>query len=269
MFNILPSSLIRTLKIMSQLFKRDFYRHRKQLFNLIINNGLLRPALFTFTFAFIQNKVMFSGNAQLPGTLLMGSALLIIIIFTYVLAADILFDLENNRFIIYQTTLLNPRLVLLERIIFSTLYTSTMMLPFFIFTTLFMYPYLDNMQTNWLSLTLITIASSWCLSAYHHMALCIVPSSDKIINLWMRFTTPLLILGGRAAPLYTIRTYGAPWIWLAQLNPFIYVTEGLRQAYVGGDQFLSITHCAIALTLYGITFTITCWHVFKKRIDHI
>ena len=71
------------------------------------------------------------------------------------------------------------------------------------------------------------------------------------------------------APLGALKSFSPFLGRLMLLNPFVYITEGLRYALLGDPQFLPVWQCAPMLAGFTVLFTCGTWHFFKKKIDHI
>ncbi len=264
------TNLKRTLYLFLQFLKRDFYIHSKQIKSYLINYVISYPLTGAFAFAYLQTNIYFgTGQARLGTMLFSGNILLVLMLITYKQTIELLFDLENNKFINYQISILHPRLVILERIIFTSLFTFALSLPYFPVAKLILWSHLDTSATSWPQLLVILYLGSLCCSAYHQLASLVLKSSSQITTLWARVNQVLLHLGGFWIPLYIVRAY-SEWLgYVVYLNPLVYISEGLRQALLGGDQFLSFGQCASALIIFSVIFVLLTWRIFKKRVDHI
>jgi len=259
-----------SVAIFLQFLKRDIYVHLKSIRQYIINYVIITPITWAFAFAYLEQHVTFGTKAPLAGTLLFsGSCLIIQLIITFTITIHLLYDLENDRYIDYQISILHPRLVLLERIIFTSLFTFILSLPFFPIGKLVVGNYLITTHTSWLQLICILYLSSLCCSAYNILAICILKNTHSITNFWTRVNAPLMNLGGLWVPLSIFKQFSLILSYVLLLNPFIYVTDGIRRAILGTPDFMSFWRCAGMLILFSIIFTCTAWHFFKKRVDHI
>jgi len=263
------SAKLQTLCIFFQFFRRDLYVNLKQIKHNLINYALIYPASFGINFAYFQSNIFFGANNEHLGTIIFaGTCIIPIVILTSHFTLALLFDLENDRYIDYQITILHPRFVILERILFSSIYTFMISIPYFPVAKLMLGSAIDTTHTSWPCLFLMLYLGTLCCSTYQQLAACLL-KQNQITMFWVRVNHVLIMLGGFWIPLHTVRSYSPFLSYLTQLNPLIYLSEGMRQAIVGGEQFLSITHCAIALLIFSGIFTILTWHVFKKRVDHI
>ena len=260
---------MQTIHVFLQFLWRDIYVNVKKLKPQFINYALLFPALFGISFAYLQGNVFFGpGNAHLSTIFFAGTCIAPIIILAFQFTFDLLFDLEGNRAIDYQITILNPRLILLERVLFASFFVFFVSIPYFPMAKLMLGATIDTSNTSWLSLFFILYLGALCCSAYHQFAACVL-RQNQITMFWVRVNHILIAFGGLWIPLHVMHTYSPVLGYLARLNPIIYLSEGIKQAIVGGKEFLPLAHCAIALCVFSVIFIVLSWHFFKKRVDHI
>ncbi len=257
-------------KIAIQFLRRDFYTSGKLFGRYLINTSFLRPLFFVFSFAYIQAHVIFPNQTTYMTTLLLiGNAVMVMMTLACNIAMKLLFDCEKKRFINYQLRVLDPKFIILERLVFITLYAFMLLLPFFPIVKLMLGANFNTLHISWIATFFMLFLGTLCCSAYLLLALCILPSSKHISSLWMRVNIPLLWIGGLWAPLYIMKN-SIPWLgFIAQFNPIMYITEGLRSAILGSPQFLSVGVCAIAMLGFTALFTLLSFYFFRKKTDHI
>ncbi len=260
---------IPTIKVFFYFLWRDVYVYGKKIHQDIINYALLYPLIFALTLVYLQANIYFKHNSVYMGTLLFaGNIILPMMVLTYKITFDLLFDLEKNRFIDYQIILLPPRLVLLERIIFATLSSFILTLPFFPISKLLLGSYLDLSNISWPGLASILFIGSLCFASYQLLAACIL-KPNQISTFWARVNGLFITFGGFWIPLHTMTQFSLFLGICAQFNPVLYVSEGVRQAILKNSLFFSIPHCITILSILSILCTILAWYFFKKRVDHI
>ena len=256
------------LQVFITFLQRDFYVQKPQLITHSINYSFIYPGLYIFCFAYLQTQIYFHGQTQMGATVFAGTCLVPLLVMTSHISFDLLFDLEKNHHTDYQITALNPRLLLIEQILFSSFFTFFIMAPFFPLAKFFASSFIDLSNIHWPSLFLILYLGSLCFSAYHKLAATII-TVKKIGMFWTRVNYILLQLGGFWIPLNIISSFSPTLGFLIRLNPVVYLTEGLRQSIVGGSKFLPLIQCASALAVLSVIFTLLSFHFFKKRVDHI
>ncbi len=262
---------LQTLSIFWQFMRRDLFVHKKDFIQHGVNAIIIQPLLFGFAFAYIQKTVYFgmSSTASYQGTLMfLGSMIIPIVVISNKLLAELLFDLEGNRFISYQMTILNPKLVLLQRIIFAFLYTTVLMVPFLPVASLIAGSHLDLHAINWMSFIAIIMAGVLCCSSYNMLVLTLIKVST-LRSFWLRVNWPLINLGGFWVPLAVIKKFSPLLGYAALANPLTYILEGLRSAVTGSSDFMPVSLCCGVLLLFSLGCMSLACVTFKRRVDHI
>jgi hypothetical protein len=257
-----------SLLVFMQFLYRDYIVRKKHLIDNIINYTCIYPVLFGMQTAYFQSNTYFGSNNIMQNTILFaGNIVLVIMIFTYKQNIGLLFDFENKRFIDYQILMLNPFLVLCERILFTGLYSFILMAPFYPISAYIFADYIDMSSTCWWKLYTILLLGSLCMSAYHVFAACLLESSKNITSLWHRANNIMLSFGGFWIPFYVLYAFSPVLGYLAYLNPCIYITEGIKGSITGNPLFIPFHICASMLIAFIVLITVWAWVVFKRRTD--
>lgn len=265
------TSVLHSISVFWQLLRRDIYVAWKELPRLGINYGIIYPLMYAFCFLYVEPRVLFEQNmsVQNGSITFIGQLSLVALILSFHTTISLLFDLVGDRFIDYQCTLINARLVLIERLVFAGLFSFCFMMPFFpvakiLFPESFEIPY-----ASWLSLTWIILLTAFMTSAYHLMAICLMRGPHQLSRLWIRCNEVMLTIGGLLVPWSIIYQTSPILGYLALLNPLVYVSEGARQALLSGPAFFPLWICSIAMISITILCTVVACLAFKKRMDHI
>lgn len=260
----------RTFSIFLRLLWRDTYIYFKQKRNYLINYCLIYPATLSLTYGFVFPKTNFaSGALPSTGVLLAGSITFIFIILPVALNLFLLFDFEGDRFIDYQMLLISPRLVILEKIIFSATFNFILLLPFFPIAKLLLRDNFDISNISVIKLLVILYLSSLTCCAYVVLSMCIMKSTYQLGNWWRRVNGPMFIFGGSWTPWIAIFNFSQILGYFVLINPIIYVTEGVRGAILGEGIYIPFLYCVIALIISTTLFISATFYFFKKRTDHI
>ncbi len=251
-------------------FKRDYYAQRNYLRHYFINYCLIFPMISTFVFGYLQSNLFFDGvTPQKITTLLTGNILLIFFIVPYVNNMGLFFDLISDRFINYQITILSPRLLLLQRALFNAFLTFIILLAYYPMAKLLLGSYFDTSNTCWPAVAVMIFFGSLTSSAYSLFIACFLTRVSQLSHVWPRCNEHMLMLGGFWIPLFVMKQLSPQLAIIARINPLIYITEGLRQAIIGGDRFLPLITCVISLACFFLLFFALATYYFKKRVDHI
>lgn len=265
---MITQHFMRNAHLFLQFLYRDFYVQKQQLINHVINYSIIYPIIYIFSFAYLQTQIYFHGQTHIGAMVFSGTCMVPLLVMTFHITFDLLFDLEKNHHTDFQIMAGNPRLLLTEQILFSSLFTFFIMAPFFLLAKVFASSFIDLSNIHWPSLFLILYLGALCFSAYHKLA-AVMLTVKKISMFWTRVNYVLLVLGGFWIPLHIMREFSPVLGNLVRLNPILYLTEGLRQSIIGGSQFLPLVQCASALFVLSVIFTLLSFHFFKKRVDHI
>lgn len=262
--------LLSTASVFYRFLQRDIYNAQKRLSDIAVNWGFLVPVMYVFMYGYLRPRVFLgSEHAQIDTVMFIGSIVLSMQVLSYKASVSILFDLLGDRYVDYQVLLLNPRLIIIERILFSTLYTFTMLIPYYPVSKLLLGSAFNTTATSWISVVIMLFMSALCMAAFHVAVCCMVRSPQGLRKLWVRCNSPLALLGGFWVPWLPIMQSNAFIGYLSLLNPCIYITEGLRSAFLQRQEFFSVPFCVGVLASFSVFFTLLALHSFKKRIDHI
>ena len=249
-------SMNRSLAVFLQFLKRDIYVYSKRARPLLFNYGFMYPLAYSIGYGYIQPNIYFAhADAATQTITFVGNILVPLILTIQVMALDLLFDFDADRFVEYQISVLDSRLVILERILFSSLFSFFLMLPFYPVAKLILANHFYTAHTHWLYTFLILYLGSFCISAYQAFIVCFLKKSSEFDNIWPRFNQVLISLGGFWIPRAIISKFSPLLGYVVLLNPYLYITEGLRQAILGGDQFMPLYVC-IGMLSYAILYNI-------------
>lgn len=231
---------------------------------------IIYPTLYASAFLYVGAQIFFGSDKPKIGTMLFaGNILPSLMTLTYKFGIELLSDLEQQRFTDYQITLLSPRLLLLERIIFTAFFTFVLLVPFFPISKLLFPAYFITDSTSWIALYGMLALSSLFCSAYHLMIGCLMKNSQQTSRFWIRINQPLLFLGGLWAPHSVICQFSPYLGFFCYANPFMYSAEGIRQALFSSTLYFSLKACFLALCAATLLCTTFCFYGFKRKIDHI
>lgn len=258
------------MRIFFEFIKHDIYVYSKRFKMYGINYILLLPINYLISMGYLQVQSYFGSQNHLIATeLFAGNMLFLLMGLSFQLTFPLLYDIESNNHTSYQLLLLSPRWLIIEKIVFTSCFSFVLLSPFYPICKLFLRNNFDTTHTSWIQVFLILFLAVVCATTYHLLAACVMKHSNQIGNFWVRVNSPLEFLGGFWTPLYIIQSFSVILGYIALLNPFIYITEGLRQAFLGTDSYLSLYTCIIVLSLYSLIFTCSTFYFFKKKTDCI
>jgi hypothetical protein len=262
-------SVIQSARIFLAYMWRDAYVYLKDMHVHIINYVILYPVMLGFCWAYLQKNIYFGVYEVEKGTsLFLGSITAPLLSIAFKVIVELLLDLEGNRFINYQLGILSARLLLFQRILFASLYTFLLTIPYFPMVKLLVGDHFATYNASWIQFALLVYASALCCASYTMLAMSLL-TVDSIGSFWVRVNWVLMNLGGFWVPLVVIRQFSPLLGCVAYGNPLLYMMEGTRSAILGTDQFISVYYCIPILLAFSCLFTVLSWYFFKKRLDHI
>lgn len=264
------SAFSHSFLVMLRFMQRDFLVCIRRFREQIINQLFLYPICLA-TCGIIVSFIFFNPEElEFAATNMFAVApMLPLLVLTYHLMFEIFYDLEGNRFINYQQTVLSPILILLEKIIVGTLTSFCIIAPFYPVSYLFVFHrYVSVAQTQWVWAYLVLFAASFCLCAYNLCAAMIL-RKETLNIFWNRINHCLLMSGGLIVPSSLLIEWWKPMRFILLVNPLHFFSESCRSSIVGGSDFFPYQQGIIILFALGAVFSICAIYAFKKRVDHI
>lgn len=267
---ISQSLYVKQSQIFFQFLLRDLLLYARDIKDDIINFIFLYPLINSIGFGYLQSNVYFGCCDPKRTTLYFaGNILLILVIISYSKVVPLVFDLEHERYIDYQLTLLPAWLIIVQRIIAVTLVTTALTIPFIGMAKIFIGTNLDLQSCNWIRLLISILISSYMCATYSFFALSVLKSNQLRI-FWARINNPLMTLGGFWSPWYVMSAFNKVIGYLILANPFIYITESIRHSLLNPNaQFLPWYFSILMLIIFIIIFSTSSIILFKKRVDSL
>jgi hypothetical protein len=255
--------------ILRAFFWRDWLIYRTSLKDNCINYGILWPITFGFSFAVLRKNILFSTsqNPFFGSMVLVGSIVVPMMVIANVVTFDLMFDLESRKHILFQTSIINPRLVLLQRLFFATGYTFFISMLCFPALILFLGNHFAVQNHAWVTLTFFMLLANFAMCALQQ-ACATMLTIQKLDIFWIRFNGVMMSMGGAfitTSPLLSIPIFGKIFF----VNPVLHMTEGVRGILYPGANVIPISVCCLYLCLVTIASIAVGWMAFKKRVDHI
>ncbi len=264
------TNFVMHLRIFSQFFRRDVTVFMRSSRDVFINYMILYPVFFAIGNGYIFPKIAFGATeTRLASIFMIGSIITVVFVPAFHHNFNLIFDFENERYIDFQIMRLHPKLVLLERVLFTSLITWINALPFFPIAKLLLRDNFVIPHVSWLQVTLLLYMGALFSCCYNVFAMCFLDSSANMVKFWLRFNNPMISLGGFLVPWATVAKFSTVLGYVLWINPMLYFTEGLRSALIGGPEFFSVSTCIFSLFIASMVFLALAFRYFKIRTDHI
>lgn len=256
-------------KIMYTLFKHDWLIYKGSFIDKCINYGILWPAIFGFSFGVLRRNILFSANENpyFGSIVLVGSVVSPMVILAYQLMFDLMFDLESKKHVLFQTLIVEPKYILLQKLCFATLYTFSIVSLFFPFMQILLRNHFIIQNKDWASLSLFLLLAS-CATCALQQACALFLKIPDLYSFSIRFNSVLMNMGG--ALFITSPFLKTPYVGsVFFLNPILHITEGIRGILYPQSNSIPVHVCCIYLICVIIFTTYIGIIQFKKRTDHI
>ncbi len=188
----------------------------------------------------------------------------------FAMAMNILKEIKNGGRIYYLFTLPVPKKwVLASYITNFALEVIIITIPLLLIGAVVLGDKLQIIQTNWLLLPFISMATIVFFGIF--MLLIGIHYEQKwfFANIWPRRLSPMYSFGATFYMWKSLYAFAPTFALITLLNPLVYISEGLRNALIGGDRFLSGWLCCGALFVWSLLACITLQYSLKKRMDPV
>jgi ABC-2 type transport system permease protein len=260
-----------TFSIAVQFFRRDLHVYLRKLPRFCAQYAMIYPLFFGICWAYLVPHAGATGAAQSAASsiIFVGIMLFSILPFAFAITADFLFDFEHERFIDYQLILIPAWAIIVQRIVFSTLFIFFGLLPFFPFTKLVFGQLVNLPYVSWSGTLLMMFFASFFVSAFQMAFFSYARGTMQVRHFWRRISYPMSMLGGFLVPWKVLVAFSPLIGYLVLINPYLYITEGLRSAILGTDQFFPWMMCIGALLGFGLFCMTLAVVLFRKKVDPV
>ena len=260
--------LMHYITILFYFFKRDFLIHKKTFLNDCINYGILWPLTFGLSFTVLRKNILFSNqDIHFGSMILVGSVVVPMMVIAYRITFDLMFDLEGRKYILYQISVLPVKLILLQRVLFASLYTFVISSLLFPASIIFLQGHFIIESHSWFLLLTFLFLSSVAMSAMQQL-FAVLLTVEKLHIFWVRVNGVLMSMGGsfiQTTPLLKVPVIGI----LCFANPVFHIAEGVRHILFPTLATMNVGIISGYLIFITGSATVLTSYFLKKRIDHI
>lgn len=178
-------------------------------------------------------------------------------------------DLTGTRQISYELTLPIPSwLIILKKMIYFAITSATIGVYVLPIGKLLLGNRLDFGNIAWAKLLLVFVLTNIFGGAFA------VWVASKVVRVatdhtWMRFVFPLWFLGGFSFTWYSFYSFSPVLACIDLINPYIYISEGIRAALLGQEGFINFWLCCFAIVCWTGCFA--WWGIvrLKRQLDFV
>ncbi len=251
------------------LLRRHWFMVSSSLVDSVINYVLIWPFLWGISNGVFLPAASFgSVGGVMKGTeLILGMMLLQLMVGTFTPLVLLLGEREESGILRYHVMVTSYPAAFFSRLLFFTLYTTILMLPFFPMVKIFIGSNLYTDQLNWMVLGGFILLASVMAISYGFCVFGLVRTMHDIEYAWSYGIEPFLWLSGLWAPVYAIAKSGVPGInWVLLCNPFAYMTEALRQLFFHEVCFAPFSQCMAVMVCSTLVFILAGYWLLKRRL---
>jgi len=255
------------LLISLALIRRNIKVFRSELVGTLIDGAFL---IITDVILFGYFLPLMGMPMDNIGPMYIGSIIFMLFFLGENLALRHVFDLRYERFIDYHLTLpVKKRWLFAQYIVSFMIESAVMSIPLLTLGAWLLGDRLMMVTLNIPGLIIIYLLSLIFFGLFFfYLSIC--SSFDWFMdNIWPRVLSPIYSFGCTVftwKQLYSI----SPTIgYLALLNPLTYVSEGMRAAFLGGGEFISVWTCCAVLTVSCVVLIAALSRDIYNQLDPI
>ena len=249
------------------LLKRDLILLRKTFLSKVID-GLFSSLVIIITTGILLPAIGLP--SQMVAPLYLGSLMNLFFMFGYCVSINMVYDVKFKGRVYYLSTLPLPKSWLFaEYILYTIIELTVIILPLIGLGTLLLADHFAHIQTNWPLFGLIYFLSTLFVALFMFAVAFHYPEKWFIDNIWPRRLSPLFCFGAVMFVWKEAYAFTPVLATTLLINPVVYITEGIRHSFIGGDAFLPAWVCisgliaACILTAYWLSKSII------KRLDPV
>jgi ABC-2 type transport system permease protein len=253
-----------------QFMWRDVYVHRQRFSSYFINSVIIRPLCLIICLGYVLQKAGMITTSWLPqGSFFAGVPVMYIFSLTVSINFDFLVDFERDRHINFQRMLLTPSWLLLQKILMGTSVLFLCSLPFYPLTKLILGDLFAIEPGGILRAMVVLWCTSWLTTALFYCVASYIHHSNELSFIWRCCIYPLFMLGGSLVPWKVTASVWPSLAAVLLINPYMYVTDGFRQALFDSPIFFSLSVCLCMICLFAVCFTLLSIWLFRRKVDAV
>lgn len=183
---------------------------------------------------------------------------------------DLISDFQGDRTIDYGLTLPIPSwmAIVSKAVYYYIIYViiSALMFPI---GKLCLWNQLDLTQVSYFKLVLAILFQSMFFATFVLFTASLVKNMAQIGVVWARFIFPMWFMGGFQFSWIALHKMLPSVAYFILLNPMMYITEAVRVALLGQEDFINFWLCLVAITGFSALFLYLALRNLKKKLDYV
>lgn len=179
-------------------------------------------------------------------------------------------DMEGNKIINYHLTLPMPSwLVFVSKtayyiIIYIAL--SVCMLPF---AKLVLWTQWDLSTISYYKLALAIFSACTFYATFTLWCSAIIKDMQSLNQVWARYIFPMWFMGGFQFSWFSLLKALPIVAYISLINPMIYITEAMRVALLGQENYINFWICIIVINAFSLACALIGIYNLRKRLDYV
>ncbi|MBY0353900.1 ABC transporter permease [Candidatus Babeliales bacterium] len=192
------------------------------------------------------------------------------IFFVFDHTANFLADLEGDQIIGNHLVLPLPSwLILIQQACTYALFTSTLTVFIFPVAKIVLLGRLDLSHLSLIKLVPFFILTNFFSAFLSLLVTSFLPGMRSLNVIWPRFLFPIWFFGGSQFSWQAVHNFSPKFSYLCLLNPFLYITEGLRACVLDPTNSLPFYVCAPVALFATLAFAFISIARLKRRLDFV
>lgn len=255
------------LSILYAMLMRDWIVIKKELPSLFIDCTFL---ITTEIILFAHLLPRMGMPAHDGPALFIGSSCMIAMLVSNTHAQNLLFDLEFSKFIDYQITQpISLPLVMIKYIISMAFQAMLISLPLLTIGSFAFSTPLVSSTTNWPLVVAIYISACICTAIIYLFFSFHYSFTWYMDNIWARRISPIFAFGTLFLLWHKVYALSPFFALLFLLNPFTFMSEGMRSALLGNPVYIPAPICFVALWIFIIVIGFALLRAIKRKLDPV
>ncbi|MBX9830822.1 ABC transporter permease [Candidatus Babeliales bacterium] len=254
-------------KVFWLLFKKDLFILKRMVFRKIFDVSIWAGST-TFVTAYVFPSL---GMPESYGPCFaIGGVAIYGVFLIFVHTANFVADMYGNQVIAYELALPIPSwLVLLQKTCSYAFLNTLLSSVIFLVAKLVLLSRLDLGQISLIKFIPFLILANFFTAFLSLFMSSILSSMEGLSIIWPRILFPLWFFGGSQFTWITLNKCSPKFSYFCLLNPFLYVTEGMRACVLNPADSLSFFICAPVTLGITLIFAFISIRKLKQRLDFV
>lgn len=192
------------------------------------------------------------------------------IFFVFDHTANFVADLCGEQIIAYELTLPLPSwLIIIQKACGYTFFTSLLSIFIFPIAKLILLSKLDLSHFSLVKFIPFFLLTNFFSAFLSLLISSILPNMRSLNIIWPRFLFPIWFFGGSQFSWQALHHFSPKFSYICLLNPFIYITEGLRSCVLDPKDSLPFFICVPMGLCITLLFAFLSIRRLKRRLDFV